>query len=75
MSIERHQHPRLERPEAEIAIGSLATIPPADIARSVVIAEDHHGNIRFASSLTNYETAQFLVEALTWLIAETGIPS
>jgi hypothetical protein len=70
MSYERTHHPRLAPMEAEIAIGSLCNVPPAEIARSAVIATDIDGRMHFASSLKNREIAEFLVDALTFLIDE-----
>jgi len=70
MSFERDRHPRLTDMEAEIAIGSLCDIPPAGIARSVVIATDIDGRMHFATSLNNRELAHFLADVLTDLITE-----
>ena len=70
MSFERDRHPRLALMEAEIAIGSLCGVPPASIARSVVIASDIDGRVHFATCLDNREIAHFLADVLTDLIME-----
>jgi hypothetical protein len=69
VSFERTHHPRLAPMEAEIAIGSLCNMPPAEIARSVVIATNIDGQVHFASSLKNLELAHFLADVLSDLIA------
>lgn len=70
MSFERAHHPRLAYLEAEVAIGSLCNVPPEEVARSVVIATDIDGRMHFASNLKTREIAEFLADALTFLIDE-----
>ena len=70
MTFKRTHHPRVGLMEAEIAIGSLCGVPPAEIARSVVIATTIDGQVHFATCLTNREIAHFLADVLTDLIME-----
>jgi hypothetical protein len=70
MSFERDRHPRLSDMEAKIAIGSLCDVPPAHIARSVVIATDIDGRMHFVTSMDNRELAHFLADVLSDLITE-----
>ena len=70
MSFERRRHPELHFEEAEVAIGSLTSVPPSEMARSVVIATNIDGVFHFASSLTTRELAEFLADALVFLIEE-----